>query len=144
MQSPVDAPRRVPDWGVVGTVVAAVSILAAVGSWIKAARRPAVFHESAVSSRRYHVIRLQNPARQSECASWSARIPKPPPVSYNGGRGREVGPDDVNPTKSFSTSCERADAPDYESNESHVIDEAAISSSATWTADPDGARRSRR
>ena len=61
VQSPVDARRRVPDWGVVGTVVAAVSILAAVGSWIKATRRPAVLADSAVSSRRYHVDSASEP-----------------------------------------------------------------------------------
>ena len=38
VQSPVDARRKVLDWGIVGTVVAALSIVAAAGSWIKAAR----------------------------------------------------------------------------------------------------------
>ena len=40
VQSPVDARRRVLDWGIVGTVVAVVSILAAVGSWIQGGAAP--------------------------------------------------------------------------------------------------------
>ena len=47
LQSAVDARRRALDWGIVGTVVAVVSILAAMGSWIQVARRPVPTPEPA-------------------------------------------------------------------------------------------------
>ncbi len=55
LESPAETRRRVLDWGIVGTVVAGVSILAAAGSWIKAARRPVVVPDLARGGRRYHV-----------------------------------------------------------------------------------------
>jgi flagellar M-ring protein FliF len=55
LQSSVAARRRVLDWGIVGTVVAVVSILAAVGSWIQVARRPVSVPGPALSTGRFHV-----------------------------------------------------------------------------------------
>lgn len=60
-----DSRRRVLDWGIVGAVGAAVSILAAVGSWIQAARRPVRLPEPARTARRYHADSASEP-RPSE------------------------------------------------------------------------------
>lgn len=49
-----DSRRCVLDWGIVGAVGAAVSILAAVGSWIQLVRRPVRVPEPALGTRRFH------------------------------------------------------------------------------------------
>ena len=54
LPSASDPWRRFLDWGIVGAVGAAVSILAAVGSWILVVRRPARLPEPALKSRLYH------------------------------------------------------------------------------------------
>jgi flagellar M-ring protein FliF len=74
--SPVDARRRALDWGIVGTVVAAVSILAAAGSWIRAARRPVVLPESPVSTRRYHVDTATEPGPSERVRELVRRNPE--------------------------------------------------------------------
>jgi flagellar M-ring protein FliF len=61
LQSSADARRRVLDWGIVGTVGAIVSIVAAVGSWIQVARRPARLPEPMAKTRRYHVDSASEP-----------------------------------------------------------------------------------
>jgi flagellar M-ring protein FliF len=62
LQSSADARRRVVmDWGIVGTVGAIVSIVAAVGSWIQVARRPTRLPEPTVKTRRYHVDSASEP-----------------------------------------------------------------------------------
>jgi flagellar M-ring protein FliF len=62
LQTSAEARRRVVmDWGIVGTVGAIVSIVAAVGSWIQVARRPARLPEPIVKTRRYHVDSASEP-----------------------------------------------------------------------------------
>jgi len=61
LSSPSDPRRRFLDWGIVGAVGAAVSILAAVGSWIHVVRRPARLPEPALKSRRYHADTASEP-----------------------------------------------------------------------------------
>jgi flagellar M-ring protein FliF len=61
LESSADARRRVLDWGIVGTVGAIVSILAAAGSWIQVARRPARLPAPMVATRRYHVDSASEP-----------------------------------------------------------------------------------
>jgi hypothetical protein len=61
LESSADARRRVLDWGIVGTVGAIVSIVAAAGSWIQVARRPARLPEPTVTTRRYHVDSASEP-----------------------------------------------------------------------------------
>jgi type III secretory pathway lipoprotein EscJ len=55
LRSAEDPRHQVLDWGIVGAVGAAVSILAAVGSWIHVARRPLRIPGPALESRRYQV-----------------------------------------------------------------------------------------
>ena len=76
VQSPVEARRRVLDWGIVGTVVAVVSILAAAGSWIKAARRPVVVPEAAVTTRRFHVDSASEPGPSERVRELVRRNPE--------------------------------------------------------------------
>jgi flagellar M-ring protein FliF len=61
LESSSDARRRVLDWGIVGTIGAIVSIVAALGSWIQVARRPARVPEPTVTTRRYHVDPASEP-----------------------------------------------------------------------------------
>ena len=49
-----DSRRRALDWGIVAAVGAALSILAALGSWIQAARRQARLPDRTVTTRRFH------------------------------------------------------------------------------------------
>ncbi len=76
VQSPVDGRRRVLDWGIVGTVVAALSILAAAGSWIRAARRPVVVPESALATRRFHVDSASEPGPSERVRELVRRNPE--------------------------------------------------------------------
>jgi flagellar M-ring protein FliF len=76
IRSPVDARRKALDWGIVGTVVAVVSILAAAGSWIKVARRPVVIAESAVTTRRYHVDSASEPGPSERVRELVRRNPE--------------------------------------------------------------------
>jgi flagellar biosynthesis/type III secretory pathway M-ring protein FliF/YscJ len=61
LASSSDPRRRLLDWGIVGAIGAAVSILAAAGSWIHMARRPARLPEPVVEPRRYHVEKASAP-----------------------------------------------------------------------------------
>ena len=62
LQTSAEARRRVVmDWGIVGTVGAIVSIVAAVGSWIQVARRPVRLPEPTVKTRRYHIDSASEP-----------------------------------------------------------------------------------
>jgi hypothetical protein len=56
-----DPRRRLMDWGIVGAIGAAVSILAVAGSWIHAARRPAQLPAPAPEGRRYHLDPASEP-----------------------------------------------------------------------------------
>ncbi len=76
VQSPVEARRRVLDWGIVGTVVAFLSIVAAAGSWIKAARRPVVVPETAVTTRRFHVDSASEPGPSERVRELVRRDPE--------------------------------------------------------------------
>ena len=61
LQSTIDARRRVLDWGIIATVVAVFSILAAAGSWIQMARRPMPSPGPALSTRRFHADSASEP-----------------------------------------------------------------------------------
>ena len=76
LQSTVDARRRVLDWGIVGTVVAVVSILAAVGSWIQVARRPVPTPGPALSTRRFHVDSASEPGPSERVRELVRRDPQ--------------------------------------------------------------------
>jgi hypothetical protein len=54
LASPSDARHRALDWGIVGTVVAVVSVLAAVGAWVQVARRPGRVAGPELMTGRYH------------------------------------------------------------------------------------------
>ena len=55
-----DSRHRLLEWGIAGVAVT-VLILAAVGSWIHVARRPARLPEPTVNTRRYHVDSASEP-----------------------------------------------------------------------------------
>ena len=76
LQSTVDARRRVLDWGIVGTVVAVVSILAAVGSWIQVARRPVPLTAPALSTGRFHVDSASEPGPSERVRELVRRDPQ--------------------------------------------------------------------
>jgi len=61
LPSASDPWRRFSDWRIVGAVGAAVSILAAVGSWILIIRRPAWLPEPVQKGRRYHADSASEP-----------------------------------------------------------------------------------
>ena len=99
LQSAVDARRKVLDWGIVGTVVAMVSILAALGSWIQVARRPVPTPGPVLQTRHYHVDTASEPGPSERVRELVRRIPKPPPASFSAGQGREAAPDDDDSTR---------------------------------------------
>jgi flagellar M-ring protein FliF len=76
LQSTIDARRRVLDWGIVGTVVAVVSILAAVGSWIQVARRPVPTSGPPLSTRRFHVDSASEPGPSERVRELVRRDPE--------------------------------------------------------------------
>jgi flagellar M-ring protein FliF len=76
LQSTVDARRRVLDWGIVGTVVAVVSILAAVGSWIQVARRPVPTPGPALSTGRFHADSASEPGPSERVRELVRRDPQ--------------------------------------------------------------------
>jgi flagellar M-ring protein FliF len=76
LQSAVDARRRVLDWGIVGTVVAVVSILAAVGSWIQVARRPVPMPGPALSTGRFHTDSPSEPGPSERVRELVRRDPQ--------------------------------------------------------------------
>jgi flagellar M-ring protein FliF len=76
LESTVDARRRVLDWGIVGTVVAVVSILAAVGSWIQVARRPMPTRGPVLNSRRYHADSASEPGPSERVRELVRRDPE--------------------------------------------------------------------
>jgi hypothetical protein len=59
--SPSDQRRRFLDWGIVGVTLVAVSILAAAGSWIHVARRPARLTKPPVAGRRFQFDSASEP-----------------------------------------------------------------------------------
>ncbi len=76
VQSPVDTRRRVLDWGIVGTVVGVISIVAAVGSWFKAARRPLIVPDVAPSTRHYHIDSASEPGPSERVRELVRRNPE--------------------------------------------------------------------
>jgi len=76
LPSPSDPRRRFLDWGIVGAVGAAVSILAAAGSWIQVARRPARLPEPAPKGRRYHVDSASEPGPSERVRELIRRNPE--------------------------------------------------------------------
>jgi flagellar M-ring protein FliF len=76
LQSAADARRRVLDWGIIGTVVAIVSILAAMGSWIQVARRPVPAPGPAPQTRRYHVDTASEPGPSERVRELVRRSPE--------------------------------------------------------------------
>jgi hypothetical protein len=76
LPSSADARRRVLDWGIVGAVGAAVSILAAVGSWIQVARRPARPPEPALKTWRYHADSASEPGPSERVRELVRRNPE--------------------------------------------------------------------
>ncbi len=76
LQSSVDARRRVLDWGIVGTVVAVVSILAAVGSWIQVARRPVSMAGPVLSTGRFHADSASEPGPSERVRELIRRDPE--------------------------------------------------------------------
>jgi flagellar M-ring protein FliF len=76
LDSAVDARRRVLDWGIVGTVVAVVSILAAVGSWIQVARRPMPTPRPVLDGRRYHADSASEPGPSERVRELVRRDPE--------------------------------------------------------------------
>ena len=69
--------RKVLDWGIVGTVVAVVSILAAAGSWIQAARRPVVDSRTGASiPGDYHVDSASEPGPSERVRELVRRNPE--------------------------------------------------------------------
>jgi hypothetical protein len=61
LTSASDQRRRYLNWRLVGGTLAAVSILAAAGSWLHLARRPARLFQSAQTGRRFHVDPASEP-----------------------------------------------------------------------------------
>ncbi len=76
LQSAVNARRRVLDWGIVGTVVAVVSILAALGSWVQMARRPVTAPAPALQTRRYHADTASEPGPSERVRELVRRNPE--------------------------------------------------------------------
>jgi flagellar M-ring protein FliF len=76
LQSTVGSSRRVLDWGIVGTVVAVVSILAAVGSWIQVARRPVITPGPPLSTRRFHADSASEPGPSERVRELVRRDPQ--------------------------------------------------------------------
>ena len=76
LESSEKARRRVLDWGIVGTVVAVVSILAALGSWIQVARRPVATPEPALQARRYHADLASEPGPSERVRELVRRNPE--------------------------------------------------------------------
>jgi hypothetical protein len=76
LPSHADSRRRYLDWGIVGAVGAAVSILAAAGSWIQVARRPARLPEPAPKGRRYHVDSASEPGPSERVRELIRRNPE--------------------------------------------------------------------
>jgi hypothetical protein len=76
LSSPTDPRRKFLDWGVVGATLAVVSILAAVGSWIQVARRPARVSAPAVGPRRYHADTASEPGPSERVRELIRRSPE--------------------------------------------------------------------
>jgi hypothetical protein len=76
LSSPTDPRRRFLDWGIVGAALAVVSILAAVGSWIQVARRPARLPDPAIGPRRYHADTASEPGPSERVRELIRRSPE--------------------------------------------------------------------
>jgi len=73
---PVDSRHKALDWGIVGAVGAAISILAAVGSWIQAARRSARPPEPATTTARYRADPASEPGPSERVRELVRRNPE--------------------------------------------------------------------
>ena len=76
LASPADSRRLVLDWGIVGAIGAAVSILVALGSWIQVTRRPARAPETALKTRRFTVDSASEPAPSERVRELIRRNPE--------------------------------------------------------------------
>ena len=76
LHSAADSRRRALDWGIVGTVVAVVSILAAMGSWIQVARRPVPTPGPVPQTRRFHVDTASEPGPSERVRELVRRNPE--------------------------------------------------------------------
>jgi flagellar M-ring protein FliF len=73
---PVEARRKALDWGIVGAVGAAISILAAVGSWIQVARRAARQPEAEAKTARYRADLASEPGPSERVRELVRRNPE--------------------------------------------------------------------
>jgi hypothetical protein len=73
---PVEARHKALDWGIVGAVGAAISILAAVGAWVHVARRPARLPEPAAKSSRYRADLASEPGPSDRVRELVRRNPE--------------------------------------------------------------------
>ena len=75
LESSVEARRRVLDWGIVGTVGAVVSVLAALGSWIQVAPTGGA-PGPALQARRYHADAASEPGPSERVRELVRRNPE--------------------------------------------------------------------
>ena len=97
---PVESRRKALDWGIVGAVGAAISILAAVGSWIQVARRRRGCLNPRPRPRGIAPISHRSRAHRSVSESWCGATPRPRPACSSAGPCREVAPHDAHPAGS--------------------------------------------
>jgi flagellar M-ring protein FliF len=73
---PVESRRKALDWGIVGAVGAAISIMAAVGSWVRVARRPARVAEPEPRTSRYRADLASEPGPSERVRELVRRNPE--------------------------------------------------------------------
>lgn len=72
----VESRRKVLDWGIVGAIGAAISILAAVGSWVHVMRRPARLPELEAKASRYRADLASEPGPSERVRELVRRNPE--------------------------------------------------------------------
>jgi flagellar M-ring protein FliF len=73
---PVESRRKALDWGIVGVVLAAISILAAVGSWVQVARRSARPRETEAKTSRFRADLASGPGPSERVRELVRRNPE--------------------------------------------------------------------
>jgi hypothetical protein len=73
---PVESRKRALDWGIVGAIGAAISILAAVGSWVHIARRPARSPRTETNSSRFRADLASEPGPSERVRELVRRNPE--------------------------------------------------------------------
>jgi flagellar biosynthesis/type III secretory pathway M-ring protein FliF/YscJ len=71
-----DSRRKVMDWGIVASVAAAIAVVAALGSWIQVARRPARPVESDFETRQYRADSAAEPGPSERVRELVRRDPE--------------------------------------------------------------------